>query len=382
MSEGTDEPIAASEPPSEPVSELDAGAVPAEADAESADSAEAEQLSDELALGAIDNVANGDAGAVQGDAPTAASAEQSELRGRHSRGRRRAAADRKSGSDSGAPGKKTTKRRKAPWWELPALVVGAVLIAIVVKTFIVQPFFIPSESMEKTLHGCSGCRGDRILVNKTIYDFRDPHPGDIVVFHAPPGWDDEPATQPPANPILKGLRGFGQLIGFVPPDGLVLVKRVIAVGGQTVRGVDGKVQVSDDGGRTYRTLDEPYVYLDGPDTHGTFGPITVPKGRLWVMGDHRNDSADSRFHCQTAGGDCGADANVTSATVPVKDVIGKAFVIAWPPSRWRTLGTPATFKQHAEASAAAVSGGTPVLASLAVVVPIGLLRRRRRHRTR
>jgi len=109
--------------------------------------------------------------------------------------------------------------RKAPWWELPALVALAILIAILVKTFIIQPFYIPSESMEKTLHGCTGCHGDRILVNKLIYDFRDPHPGDIVVFHAPPGWDDEPTTKPPSNPVLRLIRGFGQLVGVVPPDG-------------------------------------------------------------------------------------------------------------------------------------------------------------------
>ena len=79
------------------------------------------------------------------------------------------------------------QRRKAPWWELPALVALAIVIAILVKTFLVQPFYIPSQSMEKTLHGCPGCSGDRILVSKIVYDFRDPHPGDIVVFNAPPG---------------------------------------------------------------------------------------------------------------------------------------------------------------------------------------------------
>lgn len=358
MTEGTDEPVAASEPQPEPVSDLDGTDASIGPNVTSADAAANEQP----------------AGVPMSDEAEPAAARRGwRHRARGDRARR----DGASAADDQATKK---KHRKAPWWELPALVIGAVIVAIVVKSFIVQPFFIPSESMEKTLHGCAGCHGDRILVNKPIYDFRDPHPGDIVVFHAPPGWDDEPSTQPPSNPVLKGVRGFGQLIGFVPPDGLVLVKRVIAIGGQTVRGVNGKVQVSDDGGKTYRTLNEPYVYLDGPDTHGTFGPIKVPQGRLWVMGDHRNDSADSRFHCQSASGVCGTDANAASATVPVKDVIGKAFVIAWPPSRWRTLGTPATFKQHAEAAAVAVSGGLPVLASLTVVVPVGLLRRRGRRR--
>lgn len=97
------------------------------------------------------------------------------------------------------PAKAAKPRRKAPWWELPALVLLAVAIAIVVKSFIVQPFYIPSESMEHTLHGCAGCSGDRILVNKPIYSvFRDPEAGDIVVFHAPDGWDGD-STQPPAT---------------------------------------------------------------------------------------------------------------------------------------------------------------------------------------
>jgi signal peptidase I len=280
--------------------------------------------------------------------------------------------------------RKARPHRKAPWWELPALVVLAILIAIVVKTFVVQPFYIPSQSMEHTLHGCPGCHGDRILVNKLIYDFRDPHPGDIVVFNAPPGWDDEPETTPPSNPVLRAIRGFGQLIGFVPPDGQVLVKRVIATGGETVKGdARGDVMVSDTGpnGR-FRTLDEPYVFVDpgAQDTLRPFGPVTVPKGRLWVMGDHRNDSADSRYHCGPGGEDTNddSDCNPMTSTVPVSDVIGKAFVIAWPPSRWRTLGTPATFKDAALAAGVAGPGVTASAVSAATVLPLFFIRRRRR----
>jgi signal peptidase I len=273
--------------------------------------------------------------------------------------------------------------RKAPWWELPALVALAILIAILVKTFVIQPFYIPSESMEHTLHGCSGCSGDRILVNKLIYDFRDPHPGDIVVFHAPPGWDDEPTPTPPSNPLLRVIRGFGQLIGFVPPDGQVLVKRVIATGGESVKGdLQGHVYVQDPG-KPWRMLNEPYVYRSNPGSsdagHAEFGPLTVPKGRLWVMGDHRDDSADSRFHCGPGAGDTGTDncaQYAEQATVPIDDVIGKAFVIAWPPSRWRTLGTPSTF----EATAMAGVNDVPALSSAAFVLPIVIVRRRRRRR--
>jgi signal peptidase I len=273
--------------------------------------------------------------------------------------------------------------RKAPWWELPALVALAILIAILVKTFVIQPFYIPSESMEHTLHGCTGCSGDRILVNKLIYDFRDPHPGDIVVFHAPPGWDDEATPTPPSNPVLRVVRGFGQLIGFVPPDGQVLVKRVIATGGQSVKGdLQGHVYVHDPG-KPWRMLNEPYVYRSNPGStdagHAQFGPLTVPKGRLWVMGDHRDDSADSRFHCGPGGGDGGTSQcaqYAVQATVPIDDVIGKAFVIAWPPSRWRTLGTPSTFETSAMAGASDVPG----MISAAVVLPLVIVRRRRRRR--
>ncbi len=269
-------------------------------------------------------------------------------------------------------------RRKTPWWELPLLVVVAILIAIVVKTFVVQPFYIPSQSMEKTLHGCPGCHGDRILVNKPIYDLRDPHQGDIVVFHAPKGWDEEPSSKPPSNPFVRAVRGFGQLVGFVPPDGQVLVKRVIATGGQRVQGdAEGNVMVSKRGG-PFRTLKEPYVFVDAAGGQRTFGPVTVPKGRLWVMGDHRNDSADSRYHCGPDGHDTTDDTacDPKFSTVPVDDVIGKAFVIAWPPSRWRTLGTPSTF----ESAASSLAPSVPSVVAVAVVAPIVIVRRRRRRR--
>lgn len=288
-----------------------------------------------------------------------------------------------------APGRRDRPRTSSGgrWWELPLLVIVAIAVAVVVKTFLVQPFYIPSDSMEQTLHGCPGCAGDKILVNKPIYDLRDPHPGDIVVFRAPDGWEE--ATVPPArNPLVQGVRWFGQLVGVVPPDEKDLVKRVIAIGGQSVRCCDeqGRVQVRDGTG-PWRSLSEPFVYLDD---HQPFGPVTVPKNRLWVLGDHRGDSADSRYHCGT--GTPTRSCDPMSSTVPNDMVIGKAVLIVWPPSRWRTLGTPSTFTQAAARASASALGGAPPLAGAALtVLPLALLRRRpgrgrgrgrRRHRRR
>jgi signal peptidase I len=186
------------------------------------------------------------------------------------------------------------------------------------------------------------------------------------------------------------VQWFGQLIGVVPPSEKDLVKRVIAIGGQTVRCCDdnGTLQISDHGTTgPWRSLDEPYIYQNSawtrpatpgvrsPDDSRSFGPVTVPAGRLWVMGDHRNDSSDSRYHC----GDPGPGqpvCNPLSSTVPLSDVIGKAVVIAWPPSRWRTLGTPKTF------TALGLPGpaGLPTEPAAFAIAGVGLVGWRRRRR--
>ncbi|HSY14641.1 MAG TPA: S26 family signal peptidase, partial [Jatrophihabitantaceae bacterium] len=103
---------------------------------------------------------------------------------------------------------------RSPMWELALLFATALLVAITTKDLVVQPFFIPSSSMEQTLHGCPGCSGDRILVNKPLYDLRSPHPGDIVVFKAPANWSETPPPKPASNPVLHGLQWAGQLVGL------------------------------------------------------------------------------------------------------------------------------------------------------------------------
>jgi signal peptidase I len=258
---------------------------------------------------------------------------------------------------------------------------------VIVKTFIVQPFYIPSGSMEQTLHGCPSCNGDKILVNKPIYDLRSPHPGDIIVFSLPEEWPKTPGESPVApqtNVITAPIRWFGQLVGVIPPDREDLVKRVIAVGGQTIKCCDkrGRVEVSDNGvGGPFRSLDEPFTYLAG-GSEMSFTAVTVPHGRLFVLGDHRTDSADSRFHCVAGDGNStasnGQKCDPVASTVPISNVIGKAFVIAWPPSRWRTLGTPHTFKASALSAAASLTSGLPLFAGAFGVLPLWYWRRRTR----
>jgi signal peptidase I len=217
-------------------------------------------------------------------------------------------------------------RRRSWLRELPVLLVVALVLALLVKTFLVQAFFIPSGSMEKTLHGCPGCTGDRVLVTKPPYWFSDPQPGDVVVFHAPDTWEPEVAVDRPSNWFSAAVLGVGRAVGLAPSADDVLVKRVIAVGGQTVQCCDAQGRVTVDG----KPLDEPYIFENTPLNDRAFGPVTVPQGRLFVMGDHRAISADSTKHITDRYG----------GTIAVDDVIGKASLIVWPLSRFGGVSDP------------------------------------------
>ena len=260
--------------------------------------------------------------------------------GRRSRDRERPTSG-DDASDTAARATRSGRGRTSSFWrELPILVVVALVLTFLIQTFLAKVYVIPSGSMETTLHGCSGCANDRVLVDKITYRFGDPRPGDVVVFRGPEGWrNTEFTVEETANPVQRVLQGLGSLVGLAPPDEKDFVKRVIATGGQMVACCDPRNRVLVDG----RPLDEPYVYYlpeVGPSQQAPFGPVTVPAGELWMMGDSRNNSADSRVPGHGA--------------VPVANVIGQARVILMPFSRFGTIAsvdpqTPALGMGAAEA---------------------------------
>ena len=205
-------------------------------------------------------------------------------------------------------GSEDRKARKSFWRELPILIVVALAIAVIIKTFLVQAFFIESGSMRDTL-----LEGDRVMVNKLSYRFGDVGRADVVVFDPPGGGDDDNESIP-----AKVLRNIAESIGLSQPSS-EFIKRVIALEGETVEARDGQVFVNGN------ALSEDYL-RDGITTGGcfgedTFGPETVPSGHVFVMGDNRGASRDSRCF----------------GAIPESDIVGRAFVTVWPASRWGGL---------------------------------------------
>ncbi|GAC49812.1 signal peptidase I [Gordonia aichiensis] len=238
------------------------------------------------------------------------------------------------------------KRKRGSWLRETVIIVACVLLVTwILQTFIGRQYVIPSESMESTLIGCQGCTNDRIVIDKLAYRFGDPKPGDVVVFRAPTAsWDGDWDSPRSSNPVVHALQDGLSWFGFAPPDENDLVKRVIATGGQTVecRNADG-VGVKVNG----KPLTEPYIDKSlqsrdvasgqsgeadnqvtscyGPD----FGPIKIPDGNVWVMGDNREYSADSRYHVT----------DELHGTVPVSDIRGKVRFIIYPVSRIGGVGS-------------------------------------------
>jgi signal peptidase I len=183
----------------------------------------------------------------------------------------------------------------------PFLILVALGVAILVKSFVIQAFYIPSESMVPTLEV-----GDRVFVNKFLFDGGDIHRGDVIVFENP-----NQEELPDRGAIGGFVHWLGEGIGFAQPENEDFIKRVIALPGETIEIRNEVVYIDGD------PLDEPYLTQAAKNSMGDYPIETVPEDSLFVMGDNRGNSADSRYGL---------------GFVPVDKVIGKAFVVIWPPS--------------------------------------------------
>ncbi|BCJ57946.1 hypothetical protein Jiend_13680 [Micromonospora endophytica] len=252
--------------------------------------------------------------------------------------------------DSGAvdPWRRRSRRGKPQmplWQELPLLLIVAFCLAVLIRTFLLQAFFIPSGSMEDTL-----LVNDRVLVNKVVYNMRDPQRGEVVVFRGTDQWVPQVDAQPPTGFVDKLGRTVGDLVGLGRPGEKDFIKRVIALPGDRVSCCDDQGRVLVNG----TPLDESaYVLRDSPldvppnpeeCRSRRFEEIVIPPGQIFVLGDHRQVSQDAR--CQ--------------GPVPIDNVVGRAFAVVWPSDRWHGLPIPETFASVAPPAVATGGAAPPV----------------------
>jgi signal peptidase I len=224
------------------------------------------------------------------------------------------------------------KRKELPVWKETLIFIGVLFFfAVIVRTFLFQAYEIPSSSMESTIQV-----GDRVVVNKMSYDFREPKRGEVVVFRGTTSWPSENATDTNASMFSQLGSGLSDLVGITEPGQDEFIKRIIGLPGDTVACCDsqGRVTVNGVG------IDEPYVTANenapiAEETPSTpscsdrnFRPVTVAPGMMFVMGDRRLASQDSRCNGQ----------------IPISNIIGRAVAIVWPASHWTGFSIPSSFK--------------------------------------
>ena len=198
--------------------------------------------------------------------------------------------------------------------EFPILVIVALAVSLVIKSFLVQFFYIPSGSMENTLQ-----INDRVAVNKIPFISNSINRGDVVVFRDPSNWLPEPYVDN-QNKVIAKIKDGLVLVGVLPnPAKQYLVKRVIGIAGDNVVGKDGVVTING------KKTTEPYIFAGNKASELDFN-VTVPEGKIWVMGDHRGASADSRYHQD----------DVNNGFVPESKVTGRVLGIIWP---FKNVGT-------------------------------------------
>ncbi|ADD41878.1 signal peptidase I [Stackebrandtia nassauensis] len=257
------------------------------------------------------------------------------------------------------------RRRHLPLWvELPLLLLVAFCAAVLLRTFVVQSFDIPSGSMENTLQ-----IGDRVLVNKLVYNLREPQRGEVVVFKGTERWASELDQKPSDGFLAEAGRAVGNLVGIASPNEKDLIKRIIGIPGDKVKCCDAKGRVTVNGvplNESDYVFENPPVAKYNADCQAReFPSLTVPEGHVFVMGDHRGNSKDSR--CQ--------------GFVPIENFIGRAVNVVWPKSSWSALRIPDTFAKVPEPDGdppqASTTGGGGDGSEVLPLLPMALLLRPR-----